>query len=146
MGYSQSNFQLHDIAVAFYYQLSQAEKCLLNLKTLLRSILPHVPAKKTNILLSEMSTAYHVVCEPQPVGLTMREMTREEIQLYSRCPLQMEDVDLLQSDFYDKVSALQQWLIYIMVDLYSACICTCTLFFSCSMEWQPMLRRCFEPS
>ena len=82
---------------------------MLNLKTLLRKILPHVPAKK--VLLSEMSTAYHVVCEPPPVGLTMREMTQEEMQLYSRCPLKMEDVDLLQSDFYDKVSAIQQWLI-----------------------------------
>ena len=102
---------------------------MLNLKTLLRKILPHFPAKKTNVLLSEMSTAYHVVREPPPVGLTMREMTQEEMQLYSHCPLQMEDVDLLQSDFYVKVSALQQWFVYIMVDLYSACTCICVCVF-----------------
>ena len=53
-----------------------------------------------------MHTAYRVVCDPLPVGLTMREMSAEEDKLYSSCPLQEQDVNSLQTDLYGQVGVI----------------------------------------
>ena len=82
---------------------AQKAECFSKLKSLLTSILPHVPAKRPEILISEMYTAHRVLCEPHPVGLVMREMSHEEVELYSNCPLQMEDVETLPNGFYQRV-------------------------------------------
>lgn len=70
------------------------------LKRLLSRILPHVSAKRPDIL---MYTAHRVLCESHPVGLVMREMSHEELELYSNCRLQLKDVENLQNDFHLRV-------------------------------------------
>ena len=87
-------------------------KCLSKLQCLLTNILPHVPARKPEILISSMYTAHRVLCEPHPVGLMMREMSHEEVKLYSHCPLQMKDVETLQSDCYQKVGICAHMNLY----------------------------------
>lgn len=81
---------------------AQKAECFSKLKDLLTSILPHVPAKRPEILISEMYTAHRVLCE-RHVGLVMRDMSPEEVELYSNCPLQMEEVETLPSGFYQRV-------------------------------------------
>ena len=74
------------------------------LKCLLKDVVPYLSAKKPQILISEIHTAYHVVCDPLPVGLTMRKMSAEENKLYSFCPQQ--DVNSLQTDLCGQVGVL----------------------------------------
>ena len=74
------------------------------LKRLLKDVVLYLSTKKPKILISEMHTAYRVVCDPLPVGLTMREMSVEEDKLYSSFPLQEQDVSSLQTDLYGQVS------------------------------------------
>ena len=50
-----------------------------------------------------MYTAHHIVCEPPPVGLVMRETTAEEDKMSSSCPLSKEDIENLQVDLYKQV-------------------------------------------
>ena len=50
-----------------------------------------------------MYTAHHIVCEPSPVGLVMRETTAEEDKTFSSCPLSKEDIENLQVDLYKQV-------------------------------------------
>ena len=50
-----------------------------------------------------MYTAHHIVCEPPPVGLVMRETTAEEDKMLSSCPLLKEDIDKFQGEVYEKV-------------------------------------------
>ena len=50
-----------------------------------------------------MYTAHHIVCEPPPVGLVMRETTAEEDKMLSSCPLLKEDVENLQVGLYRQV-------------------------------------------
>ena len=76
------------------------------LKLLLKYVVLHLSTKKPKILVSEMHTAYHVVCDPLPVGLTMRKMSSEEDKLYSSCPLQEQDVNHLQTDLYGQVGEM----------------------------------------
>ena len=76
------------------------------LKRLLKDVVLYLSTKKSQILISEMHTAYHVVCEPLPVGLTMREMSAGEDKLYSSCPLQEQDVNSLQTDLYGQVGII----------------------------------------
>jgi len=78
----------------------------LALKHLLKDIVLCLSAKKPKILISEMHTAYRVVCDPLPVGLTMREMSAEEDKLYSTCPLQEQDVDSLLTDLCGQVGKM----------------------------------------
>ena len=73
------------------------------LKRLLKDIVLYLSTKKPQILISEMHTAYRVVCDPLPVGLTMREMSAKEDKLCSVCPLQEQDVNSLQTDLYGQV-------------------------------------------
>ena len=77
------------------------------LKRLLKDVVLYLSTKKPKILISEMHTAYRVVCDPLPVGLTMREMSAEEDKLYSSCPLQEQDVNSLQTDLCGQVGELQ---------------------------------------
>ena len=60
-------------------------------------------AKKPKVLYSEMCTAHWVVCEPQPAGLIMRQMSVEEDKFYSSCPLREEDIKNLKIGFDVKV-------------------------------------------
>ena len=76
------------------------------LKRLLKDVVLYLSTKKSQILISEMHTAYRVVCDPLPVGLTMREMSAEEDKLYSICPLQEHDVNSLQTDLYCQVGIM----------------------------------------
>ena len=76
------------------------------LKRLLKDVVLYLSTKKPQILISEMHTAYRVVCDPPPVGLTMREMSAEEDKLYSSCPLQEQDVNSLQTDLYGQVGVI----------------------------------------
>ena len=50
-----------------------------------------------------MYTAHHIVCEPPPVGLVMRETTAEEDKMLSSSPLLKEDVENLQVGLYRQV-------------------------------------------
>ena len=70
---------------------------------MLTDIIPILMAKKPKMLYSEMCTAHWVVCEPQPAGLTMRQMSMAEDKLYSSCPLLEEDVKNLKIEFDEKV-------------------------------------------
>ena len=76
------------------------------LKCLLKDVVLYLSTKKPQILISEMHTAYRVVCDPLPVGLTMREMSAEEDKLYSSCPLQEQDVSSLLTDLCGQVGIL----------------------------------------
>ena len=73
------------------------------LKKVLTDIIPILMGKKPKVLYSEMCTAHWVVCDPQPAGLTMRQMSVEEDKLYSICPLREEDVNNLKIGFDEKV-------------------------------------------
>ena len=70
------------------------------------NVFQYLSTKKSKILISEMYTAYRVVCDPLPVGLTMREMSAEEDKLYSSCPLQEQDLDSLQTDLNQQVGLI----------------------------------------
>ena len=50
-----------------------------------------------------MYTAHHIVCEPPPVGLVMREITAEEDKMLFSCPLSKHDIENLQVDLYRQV-------------------------------------------
>ena len=76
------------------------------LKCQLKDVIQYLSTKKPQILISEMHTAYRVVCDPLPIGLTMREMSGEEDKLYSVCPLQEQDMDSLQTDLIKYVSVI----------------------------------------
>ena len=76
------------------------------LKHLLKDVVLYLSTKKPKILISKMHTAYCVVCDPLPVGLTMRKMSAEEDKLYSVCPLQEQDVNSLQTDLHGQVGIL----------------------------------------
>ena len=76
------------------------------MKRLLKDVVLYLSTKKPQILISEMHTAYRVVCDPLPVGLTMREMSAEEDKLYSSCPLQEQDVSSLLTDLCGQVGIL----------------------------------------
>ena len=84
----------------------QSQEYLLALKRLLKDVVQYLSTKKPKILISEMHTAYRVVCDPLPVGLTMRKMSAEENKLYSVCPLQEQDVSCLQTDLCGQVDEM----------------------------------------
>ena len=75
----------------------------MELKCLLNDVIPYLTAKKPKVLESEMYTAHHIVCEPPPVGLVMRESTAEEDKMLSNCPLLQGDVEKLQVELYKQV-------------------------------------------
>ena len=85
------------------YCPSWVQESLLVLKKVLTDIIPILMAKKPKVLYSEMCTAHWVVCDPQPAGLTMRQMSVEEDKLCSICPLLEEDVKNLKIGFDEKV-------------------------------------------
>ena len=74
------------------------------LKGLLKDVVPYLKAKK--LLISEMHTAYCVLCDPLPVGLTMREMSAVGKKPYYNCTLQEQDVDSLQTDLCGQVGMI----------------------------------------
>ena len=83
-----------------------SQERFLALKCQLKDVIQYLSTKKPQILISEMHTAYRVVCDPLPIGLTMREMSGEEDKLYSVCPLQEQDMDSLQTDLIKYVSVI----------------------------------------
>ena len=64
-----------------------------------------------------MYTAHHIVCEPPPVGLVMRETTAEEDKTFSRCPLSKDDIGNLQVGLYKQVCIRKE--ISIITIIYS---------------------------